>query len=675
MNHLLAAQWMLLVGAAASLLPMRNAWRAALGLLSQAGATLLVLWVALPVVLGGPPLEGELAWAQPVGVLKVRLDALGAFFLVWSLPMTLLGSVYAVGYLRRHFGTERHVGVHYALLNMTALSFVLVYSADHALVFLLGWEIAALAAWLLVIWDYPDQKVRFAGFNYLVSTHVGLIFLVAAFMILYTHSASWELGSFGLWLRSTPGTERNLVFLLLLTSFGLKSAFFPFHSWLPRAHAAAPAHVSALMSGVIHKAGLYGLVRFIFLMGRPDEWMGWFLIGFSLLSAVIGALYTVGQRDLKRLLGYSSTENVGIAGLGLGVGCLGLAWGNASLVAVGFAGGLLHVLNHAFFKCQLFYAAGAVYQATHTVDMERLGGLARLMPWTAASFLLGGVAIAALPPLNGFTSEFVIYSGLYNGQPIGAWAQVALATAGAGLAFVGAVSALSITRAFGVVFLGSPRDASVEPPHEVSRWMLVPTVLHAAGVVVLGVAPLLGLVLVEGSARLALAAMPGGDASAATAPLQALVDTLSRIGLLSATLTAAVALMWWLRSMQKTAPVVPAARPHVTWACGYTAPNSRMQYTGSSFGWDFGRRFRGLMLLLRRQKAIEGYFPADGYLITHCPDAVERRLFAVIKRGDESAARLSRQFREDDPRVAFGAALVAIVLIAGLVVLSTGALR
>ena len=250
-------------------------------LVSQAGATLLVLSVALPVVLGGPPLEGELAWAYPVGTLKVRLDALGAFFLAWSLPMTLLGSVYAVGYLRRYFDSERHVGVHYALLNLTSLSFVLVYTGDHALVFLLGWEIAALAAWLLVIWDYTNQKVRFAGFNYLVSTHIGLIFLVAAFMILYTHTASWDLDSFGDWLRANPGSERNLVFLLLVTSFGLKSAFFPFHSWLPRAHAAAPAHVSALMSGVIHKAGLYALVRFVLLIGRPDEWMGWFLIGFS----------------------------------------------------------------------------------------------------------------------------------------------------------------------------------------------------------------------------------------------------------------------------------------------------------------------------------------------------------------------------------------------------------
>ncbi|WP_341889397.1 proton-conducting transporter membrane subunit [Variovorax sp. YR752] len=667
MNVLLAAQVLLLAGALACLLPVRNRLRAAFGLLSQGLAMLLVLSVAVPVVLGGAPLEGELAWAHPVGTLKMRLDALGGFFLAWSLPMTLLGSVYAVGYLQRHFDGERHVGVHYALLNLTALSFVLVYTADHALVFLLGWEIAALAAWLLVIWDYPNQKVRFAGFNYLVSTHIGLIFLVAAFMILYTHSASWEMGSFGRWLQAHPGAERNLVFLLLLASFGLKSAFFPFHSWLPRAHAAAPAHVSALMSGVIHKAGLYALVRFILLIGQPDEWMGWFLIGFSLLSAVIGALYTVGQRDLKRLLGYSSTENVGIAGIGLGVGCLGLAWGNPALVTLGFAGGLLHVLNHAFFKCQLFYAAGAVYQATHTVDIERLGGLARLMPWTAVSFVLGGVAIAALPPLNGFTSEFVIYSGLINGQPIAAWAKVALAAAAAGLAFVGAVSALSITRGFGVVFLGAPRDPSIERPQEVSRWMLAPTLLHAAGVVVLGVAPVLGLALVEGSVRLALAALPG----AGTQALDALGGTLTRIGALSAGLAVAVAILWWQRARFGG----PAAASHVTWGCGYTAPNTRMQYTGSSFSWDFSQPFRGVMVLLRRQHAPEGYFPKDGHLVTDCVDAVERRLFSVIRHGDESATELSRRLREDDPRLAFAAALVAIILIAGVIALAGGALR
>src|SRR5690606_29914462 len=341
--------------------------------------------------------------------------------------------------------------------------------------------------------------------------------------------------------------------------------------------------------------GLYALVRFVFLIGKPDEWMGWFLIGFSALSAVIGALYTVGQRDLKRLLGYSSTENVGIAGIGFGVGCLGLSWGNPALVALGFAGGLLHVLNHAFFKCQLFYAAGAVYQATHTVDMEKLGGLSRLMPWTALSCVLGGVAISALPPLNGSTSEFVLYPRLFNGEPIGLWASEVLCATGAGLEFVGAVSALSITRAFGVVFLGSPRDASAAPPAEVSRWMLVPMGVHGLGVIVLGVIPVLGFMLVRGPTELALVSvpMPGGDV------LQPIADTLTRIGLISGALALSIGLLIGWRSKAASRPV----GSHVTWGCGYSAPNARMQYTGSSFSSDFSRYFRGAMIMRRRQKA------------------------------------------------------------------------
>jgi hydrogenase-4 component B len=523
---------------------------------------------------------------------------------------------------------------------------------------------------LLVIWDYTNQRVRFAGFNYLVSTHIGLIFLVAAFMVLYTHTTSWDLGSFGLWLRGHAGAERNGVFLLLVASFGLKSAFFPFHSWLPRAHAAAPAHVSALMSGVIHKAGLYALVRFILLIGRPDEWMGWFLIGFSALSAVIGALYTVGQRDLKRLLGYSSTENVGIAGIGLGIGCLGLAWGNAALVALGFAGGLLHVLNHACFKCQLFYAAGAVYQATHTVDIEKLGGLARLMPWTALSFVLGGVAIAALPPLNGYTSEFLIYSGLFTGEPVAVWAKVALGVGGAVLAFVGAVSALSITRAFGIVFLGRPRDAGVHAPGEVSYWMLLPMGAHGLAVIVLGVLPALGFRLVREPTALALAALPGAGAEL----LQPVAEALSRIGLISGTLVLAIVALVWLRRPAAGPSTVPPPPAVGTWGCAYGAPNPRMQYTGSSFSSDFSARFGGVMVTQKRQKAPQGYFPDDSYLITNAVDAVERRLFSVIKHGDATAAELSSRLREDDPRVAFAAALIALVTMSALIMLASGPL-
>jgi hydrogenase-4 component B len=664
MTIVLIAAFILLVGAGLALLPVGNRLRAGFGLGTQAIATALVLEAALPIAFGDGAVSGELSWAHPVGLVAMRLDALGAFFLVWSLPMTLVGSVYAVGYLRSSFTQDRNVGVHFAFLNLTSLAFVMIYTNQHALIFLLGWEIAALAAWQLVIWEYQSQKVRFAGFNYLVSTHLGLLILVAAFMILYTHSGRWDFDAFQGWLRANPGAERNVVFLLLVVSFGLKAAFFPFHSWLPRAHAAAPAHVSALMSGVIHKAGLYALARFVFLIGQPDEWMGWFLIAFSAVSALVGALYTATQRDLKRLLGYSSTENVGIAGIGFGLGCLGLAWDHAGLIAIGFASGFLHVLNHAFFKCLLFYAAGAVYQATHTVDMERLGGLARAMPWTAGFFLLGGVAIAALPPLNGFASELLLYRGLISGWSLPEGAGFVLALVAALLAFVGAVSALSVTRAFGIAFLGRRRDPALHPPRDPGRAMQAPMVVHAAGCVVLGLSPMIGLALVREASALAV----GGRAGAGA--IDDLMGPLGRLGLWSGALVLVTAALFGARHLLLRR--APTAR-HVTWGCGYAGASPRMQYSGASFTAQFAHLFRGFAAVLRREVLPRGPFPTEGHVGTHHRDAVEHRLYEVLGRGDRTAGRLATLLGTEHPRSAFALGLLALVLITGLVLISGGA--
>jgi len=328
------------------------------------------------------------------------------------------------------------------------------------------------------------------------------------------------------------------------------------------------------------------------------------------------------------------------------------------------------VLNHAFFKCQLFYAAGCVYQIKHVIDIERLGGLFKRMPVTAVCFIIGGVAISALPPFNGFASEFLIYSGLFTGESINIWAKLTLALTAAALAFVGAVSALSITRAFGVIFLGNARDPSLPEAHEASGWMLFPMVVHTIGTVVLGVAPTLGLALVAAPTALFLHLTP--DALAGEA-LQSVTGTLVRIGAISAGLVAIVmlvlALVWLRTRLKRQTP-----ERNATWSCGYGAPNARMQYTGASFSADFADRFKNIMLMLKRQKAPAGYFPRDSYVITDCVDAVERRLFAVINQGDASATDLSQKLHEDDPRIAFAAGLAAIVAIGALVLLAEGGL-
>ncbi len=645
----------LLVGAALALGLRSNRAAAAVTLGSQALATAFVLGGVAALLASGSTVELTWPWPLPIGRIAFRLDALGAFFLAWSLPMTLLGSLYAVGYLAPYFSKGRHAGPHYALLSMTSVSFVLIYSTQNALVFLLAWEIAAVAAWLLVIWDYRNQKIRFAGFNYLVSTHVGLFVLVAAFMLLHSQSESMDFVEFGRFL-SKPTPSRATIFLLLGASFALKSAFFPFHTWLPRAHSAAPAHVSALMSGVIHKAGLFAFLRFSFLMGRPDEWMGWTVLGFGALSAFFGVLYSSTQRDLKRLLGYSSTENVGIAAMGFGVGYLGWAWDVPSLAVFGFAGGLLHVLNHALFKCLLFYGAGAVYRATHTVDIERLGGLAKRMPRTAALFLVGALAICALPPLNGFVSEVMIYSGLLSGAAPSPSSNVALVAAAAVLAFVGAVSALSMTRALGVAFLGNARDPHVLAGAEPPGTMLAPMAIHAAGAAAIGFAPELGILLVRG----VVALVPvGASVDAALQPLAPMVwaSRALAISLL------AVGLVRFLRGR--------SARRTVTWGCGYGAASPRMQYTGSSFTEHFARIFESFLPARRKENVPDAIFPAQpGHVVTHHHDPVERRMFEVLGQGEDFVAQTSSRIPEQ-PRFAFAAGLVALFLI-GALLLSAG---
>ena len=641
----------LLVGAVLAVGLRANHARAIAALVTQAIATLLVVASIIPVLAGDAPIEVTWPWPAPIDQIAFRVDALGAFFLAWSLPMTFLGTLYAVGYLRPYFSAGRNGGPHFALLNMTSVAFVLIYSVQNALVFLIGWEIAAVAAWLLVIWDYRSQKIRFAGFNYLVSTHVGLFVLVAAFMLLHSYTGSMDFAEFGRYLSTHPAGQGTL-FLLLGISFALKSAFFPFHTWLPRAHSAAPAHVSALMSGVIHKAGLFGFLRFTLLAGRPEPWMGWAVLIFGAASAVFGVLYTATQRDLKRMLGYSSTENVGIAAMAFGLGMLGWAWSNPALATLGFGGGLLHILNHALFKCSLFYAAGAVYRATHTIDLERLGGLARRLPRTAVFFLIGGLAMAALPPFNGFVSEFLIYSGLLSGSAPTAEGDVVLVCAAAVLAFVGAVGALSTTRAFGLAFLGAPRDPSIHVGEDAPRSMAIPMAVHSAGILILGVYPDVALVLVEPALHL-FRFDPG--ITGAIELSQVLTPVVWACRALALVLAVSMVVAWRRRARSSAS---------VTWGCGYTAGTARMQYTGSSFSAQLSTLFRPALPVVTREHLPTEPFPRHAsHLSTNHVDAVERRMFEVLGQGEQFVQDTSGRIPEQ-PRFAFAAGLLALVVVA-----------
>lgn len=657
MNTIFIAMLIYVMGGCFGLGLAHNVRRVSAVLISQMIATPLILTQVLPILWGASPLESHIPWTYPVGMIDFHIDALSAFFLVFSLSLTLLGSFYAVGYLKNYLHSARHMGVHFFLLNMTALSFVMIYSIQNAMAFIFAWELAAIAAWLLVIWDHDNQRVRFAGFNYLVSTHLSLLFLLSAFMIMYARTDSFAFSQFAIFLRNNT-EDHSVIFLCLWLAFALKSACFPFHSWLPRAHAAAPAHISALMSGVIHKAGLYGLLRFTILWGEPQVWMGWMLLAFGLCSALVAVSYTLTQSDQKRLLGYSSTEHVGIATMGFGLGYLGLSWHSLELASLGFAAGILHILNHALFKSLLFYGSGCIYRMTHSVDLERLGGLWRKMPFTSTLLFVGGLAMAGLPPLNGFISEFILSLGLYHGLSHAPSDLALLILCAGALAFVASVSCFSSCRMLGVSLLGEQRDPQLQYKGEASAWMLLPMLLHAFAILLLGLWPYAGLTLIQAPVKLLL----GFTFEKATPNAGLFLSdfvVLTPIAWISLWLVGLSLLLFALRTWKlKTHNLKPSR----TWACAYGYASSHMQYTARSFSDLFIQNFRRFFLFKQRQNIPTAYFPQKGTLQSHCVDAVENQIFKGLAVGERLLGRLKPYGREDLP-LAFSLGLLLTVLL------------
>jgi hydrogenase-4 component B len=493
------------------------------------------------------------------------LDPLSAWFATIVLAVGAITAVYGVRYLAPA-RAERSVGTAHLLFAVLVTAIAGVVTARTIVAFLAAWEVMTVAAYLLVVFDHHDAEIRRAGLVYLVVTHVSTIALLGMFAV-------WSGGLVGSFADlAASGARRDLpvslILVLALIGFGIKAGLVPGHFWLPGAHAAAPSHVSALMSGVLIKTGVYGLLRVLTLLGPPPAWWAWTVLLVGLTSAVLGVLWALAQHDLKRLLAYHSVENIGIILIGLGVGALGSAYHHPVVALLGFAGALLHTLNHALFKSLLFLAAGAVYRVTGTRRIDLLGGVTRVIPGTAWAFLIGSIAIVGLPPLNGFVSEWVIFRGLFEAAGAQGALRVASAAA-AGLALAGALALACFTKIYGVVFLGSPRSP-LEPRPEAERGLLAPQAVLAVLCVVIGVAP----VLVVPAALQGAATVLHGVAAPGAKPLAG-AATISVVALGFLLL---VAIIWLFRS---TAARAPRIAP--TWACAYPSTTARMQYTASSY--------------------------------------------------------------------------------------------
>jgi hydrogenase-4 component B len=549
-----------------------------------------------------------LPWSLLGAKLSVAIDGLSAFFLVPVSLIALLGNVYGLGYWRQTEHPENGGKLRLFYGAATAGMVLLVIARD-SILFLFGWEIMALSAFFLVTTEDHDKEVRATGWIYLVATHVATLGLFAVFALLRA-----EIGTFALVASGresvAPGVA-TAVFGLGLAAFGLKAGIMPLHVWLPSAHAIAPSHVSALMSGVIIKMGIYGLVRTSALLpNAPMEW-GVAVLVLGIISGVLGVAFAIGQHDLKRLLAYHSIENIGIIVMGLGLAMIGRSLRRADWVVLGMSGALLHVWNHALFKALLFLSAGSVIHASHTREIDHLGGLARLMPWTSRCFVVGAVAICGLPPLNGFVSEFLTYLGLFGTISSSAFPWAALAAPA--LALIGALAVACFVKVYGAVFLGTPRSELAEHVHESPYTMVWPMIALVACCLLIGLAPPL---LVPVLARGVSAWAPGlTDAELRLATLAPMNWITIMALVLLATLSLGGLVLWInLRS----AVVTRGA----TWGCGYAAPTSRMQYTSSSFA----QMLVGLFAWALRPRVYETrdlpLFPRHAAFHSDVPDVV-----------------------------------------------------
>jgi hydrogenase-4 component B len=582
--------------------------------------------------LGGTVVE-VVRFPSPIPHAEVVLaaDSLSAFFLVPIFLIPLLGSVYGLDYWKQ---TERpdngqKLRLFYGFL--TAGMAVLVL-ARNSVTFLLGWEVMAVSAFFLVSTEDHDSEVRDAGWLYLAASHGATLTLFAMFAVLYGLTGSYDLVPLSASVVSPAAA--TVIFLLALAGFGLKAGIMPLHFWLPSAHAMAPSHVSAVMSGVLIKTGIYGLVRMTSLLPQPPLWWGGLLLALGVVSAVLGVAFALGQHDLKRLLAYHSIENIGIIVIGLAVALLGRTLGEEKWVVLGLAGCLLHVWNHALFKSLLFLSAGSVIHAQHTREIDHLGGLAKSMPWTSLSFLIGAAAICGLPPLNGFVSEFLIYSGLFRTLGLdGERALPAAAFAVPALALMGALAVACFVKVFGVVFLGVSRARDPHPAHESPASMLAPLGVLAACCAAIGLGPTLVAPILDHAVAVWFG-MPltiaGGVSTAAALPQISLAAIL-----LLAVLAAGFGLLQWRIGSQ---PLSFTA----TWGCGYTGPTPRMQYTASSFAQFLVGLFGWALRPKVHRPALPELFPAAATFASHVPEVVLDRVILPMFR---SLARVLFWFR------------------------------
>ncbi|PWU19104.1 MAG: hydrogenase 4 subunit B [Verrucomicrobia bacterium] len=580
--------------------------------------------------------------------LKVRFDALGAFFVLIVSVLALALSVYAFGYVRGFYG-RKSVGVLAAFYNALLLATTLVFTASNAFFFLIAWEIMALTAYCLVSFEHEQAEARNAGVLYFVMSHAGTGCLILGFLLLFQTSHNYDFASFrALGAALSPGT-RNAAFILFLLGFGVKAGIVPLHVWLPVAHPVAPSNISALLSGVLIKTGIYGLTRVLFDFLSPvPNWWGVTVLTIGTISAVLGVLYALMEHDLKRLLAYHSIENIGIILMGLGAALMFLHTHHPVLATLALIAGLYHTINHAIFKALLFLGAGAVLHSAHTRNMEEMGGLIKRMPKTAFCFLVGAVAISALPPLNGFISEWLTYQSLLQGfRSTESLVRLMFPLSGAMLALTGALAAACFVKAFGITFLAQPRSEHAAKAHEASPTMVGGMGILVAACAFLGLFPTTFLQLFDPltaqltgqtlSAQLSLhgAVFPvlrNAQDLEAVSSTYVPSGSVSTLGLAFVGVGLVVSLLLVLKLVWSRKTKVTAGP---TWDCGSKGLTPQMEYTATGFSKPIRMIFKALFRPHRevqREYDYSPYFARTLHFESHIEEAFVARLYRPLNR-------------------------------------------
>ena len=547
------------------------------------------------------------------GNITLRIDSLSSWFILIINLTCINGAFYGIGYMKQYDEQKANLSMHWIFFLLFQSSMLWVCIVQNGLAFLIVWELMSISSFLLVIFEHQNKATLNAGINYLVQMHIGVLFLAAAFIWVYFSEGSFEFSAIEKFFASNP----NLwLFFLFFVGFGIKAGFIPLHSWLPQAHPAAPSHISGVMSGVIVKLGIYGIFRIIFLLKHDYTLIGEIIIILSVLTGLYGILNAAVHRDFKKMLAYCTIENIGIIGVGIGLGLMGIGSGNSVIIILGFAGALLHTLNHSLFKSLLFFTAGSVYQQTHTRDMEKLGGLIHRMPQTAMFFLIGGMAIGGLPPFNGFVSEFLLYSGILLGiKSIGITYITLMIFSLAGLALIGGISMLTFTKSFGTIFLGNPRTHLHQQPREVIWGMRLPQYFILIIMLSIGLFPQFYFSIVR---EIVLSSISVSSSGSMVIPAS-LIESLSSIGKFAILFIILIILIYVVRQRFSGKPSISTG---LTWGCGYTAPTARMQYSGKSFSKSLGKLLNFIVLEKKKYKEISGneIFPTERRHSSHYND-------------------------------------------------------